>query len=131
MTATQVLQSHPHKSMKIEGAAQLIQSAQECADSCTACADACLNESDPGSLATCIRLALDCADICGATGRVLSRLTQASTRHIRAIIEACEAACRVCAKQCEQHTDHSHCLVCAQVCRQCEQHCLEALGNMS
>lgn len=41
----------------------------ECAEVCTACADACSAEGDPKMLVRCIRLNLDCADLCLATAR--------------------------------------------------------------
>jgi hypothetical protein len=37
------------------------------------CADACLGEEKVEMLRRCIRLNLDCADVCNATGRMLSR----------------------------------------------------------
>ncbi len=46
-----------------------------CAQTCTACADACLSEEMVAELRKCIRTDLDCADVCAATGSVLSRHT--------------------------------------------------------
>jgi hypothetical protein len=37
------------------------------------CADACLGEQDVQMLVCCIRLNLDCADVCATTGRLLAR----------------------------------------------------------
>ena len=37
------------------------------------CADDCLSEDDHADLVRCIRLDLDCADVCDATGRILTR----------------------------------------------------------
>ena len=45
----------------------------ECAQACGACADACLGEPDPKMLVRCIRLNLDCSDICELTAKMLSR----------------------------------------------------------
>src|SRR5215218_1566695 len=55
--------------------APCIEACFACAQTCTACADACLGEQDIQMLARCIRLDLDCADICSATGSILSRQT--------------------------------------------------------
>ncbi len=55
--------------------AECIAACFECAQTCTACADACLSESNVADLVRCIRLDLDCADVCEATRRVLSRQT--------------------------------------------------------
>jgi hypothetical protein len=99
---------------------------------CTACADACLGEKMVSDLTTCIRTNLDCADICEATGRVLSRQTGTNADTARAMLEACAQACRTCGDECGQHASmHEHCRVCAESCRRCEQACrdlLETLG---
>ena len=52
--------------------AECIEACFECAQTCTACADACLAEDMVAELTQCIRLNLDCADLCETTGRVLS-----------------------------------------------------------
>ena len=46
-----------------------------CAATCTSCADACLGENTVQNLVRCIRLNLDCADICDTAGHVASRRT--------------------------------------------------------
>jgi len=73
-----------------------IEACFECAQACTACADACLSEDMVAELTTCIRTDLDCADICDATGRVLSRHTGHDADLTRAVLEACAAACTAC-----------------------------------
>src|SRR5688572_32796684 len=52
-----------------------IEACYDCSESCTQCADDCLGEESVQELTTCIRLNLDCADICATTGRVVSRRT--------------------------------------------------------
>ena len=54
-----------------------------CAQTCTACADACLSEDSVADLRYCIRTDLDCADICAATGTVLTCLTGSNTATVR------------------------------------------------
>ena len=95
----------------------------ECAQSCTACADACLSEEHVADLRRCIRLNLDCADVCDTTAKVLSRLTAFDASDARAVLQACAQLCRSCADECEGHTMHEHCAVCAEVCRRCEEAC--------
>ncbi|HYD42215.1 MAG TPA: four-helix bundle copper-binding protein [Anaeromyxobacter sp.] len=124
-----MLHTHPG-SPGIEEAPLLacIQACYDCAQSCTACADACLGEQDPRALARCIRLNLDCASLCEATGRILSRQTAFDPEMARAALQACEAACRLCAEECERHAPmHEHCRVCADACRACEQACQRIL----
>lgn len=95
-----------------------------CAQACTACADACLGEDMVAELRRCITTDLNCADICDATGRVLSRQTGYDAELTRTAITACRDACRRCAEECERHADmHAHCRVCAEACRRCEEAC--------
>lgn len=98
----------------------------ECAQACTACADACLREPDIAELATCIRLNLDCADLCETTARVLSRHTGFDANLAMATLEASAQACRSCGDECARYADeHEQCRVCADACRRCEQACQE------
>ena len=102
----------------------------ECSQSCTACADACLGEHDEPK--DCVTSDLNCADVCTATMRVLSRQTAYHPAMTREILQACEAVCRECAEICEEHADHhEHCRVCAEACRRCEQACRKLLDNLA
>ena len=104
----------------------------ECAQVCTVCADACLAEDMVAELRTCIRTDLDCADICAATGAVLTRQTGANPTLLRSILEACQAACEVCAEECERHAEmHEHCRICAEACRRCALACADLLASMA
>ena|ERR671916_481763 len=75
---------------------------------------------------------LDCADVCGATGRILSRQTAFEPQLVRATLQACAEACQVCGDECEQHGQHGmeHCRVCAEACRRCEQACNNVLSAL-
>ncbi|MDT0306389.1 four-helix bundle copper-binding protein [Streptomyces sp. DSM 44917] len=115
-----------------EALARCIEACFSCAQTCTACADACLSEERIAELRACIRTNADCADICEATGRMLSRHTGYDANLTRAQLEACAMACRSCGDECARHAGmHEHCRVCAEMCRLCEQACndlLRALG---
>src|SRR4051794_24631373 len=101
-----------------------------CGQACTACADACLSEDMVSELTKCIRTNLDCADICAATARVLTRHTGYDANISRAVLDACATACRSCADECGAHADmHEHCRVCAEACRACEQACRDLLAT--
>ncbi len=107
-----------------EALAACIDACFECAQACTACADACLGEEMVADLRRCITTDLNCADICGAAGRVLSRQTGYDAELTRAALTACRDVCRRCAEECERHADmHEHCRICAEACRRCEQAC--------
>lgn len=110
--------------------ARCIEACSECEEACTACADGCLSEQGQvESLVKCIRLNLDCADICAATARVVSRQTEYDANVTRPQLEAGIAACKSCGDECEIHAQHGmeHCRVCAEQCRTCEQACKELL----
>jgi hypothetical protein len=111
--------------------AECISACFECAQTCTACADACLSEDMLAELAACIGNDLDCADICSTTGKVLSRHTVYNPIVTHTLLEACRAACKACADECEKHADmHDHCQLCAEACRRCEQACVTLLDSM-
>lgn len=102
-----------------------------CAMTCMQCADACLSEPSVADMAACIRLDLDCADICGATARVIGRQTAYDAGVTRAMLEACIAVCTACAAECGQHGQHmEHCRMCAEECRRCEQACRTLLAGV-
>ena len=101
----------------------------ECAQACTACADACLGEEMVAQMRRCITVDLGCADLCDATGRILSRQTGYDAALTVAALQACRDACRVCAEECEQHAEmHEHCRICAEACRRCEAACERLLA---
>ena len=74
----EMLRTHPVQSqVEMSALADCIEACYDCAQTCTTCADACLGEDMVAGLVRCIRLNLDCADVCAATGRLLSRQTAA------------------------------------------------------
>jgi hypothetical protein len=128
---TQMLETHPQATTN-EALARCIEECFACAMTCTSCADACLAEKDLQELARCIRLNLDCADVCDATGRMVTRQTSPEPRLTLSMLDACALACRLCAEECERHAGHhEHCRVCAEACRRCEQACEDARSSIS
>ena len=111
--------------------AECIEACLACAQTCTACADACLSEDMVAEMRQCIRLNLDCADVCGATAAVLTRQTGEDASTVRALLEACRTACRACGDECASHAEmHEHCAVCAESCRRYEQACADLLASL-
>ncbi len=103
----------------------------DCATSCAICADACGAESNVQTLVRCMRLNMDCAEVCSATACLLTRAADPDWRVIRAQLQACIAACSACAEECERHAKmHAHCRICAETCRACERACQQALGKV-
>jgi hypothetical protein len=108
-----------------------IDSSYSCAQACTSCADACLAEEMVVELRQCIRLNLDCADVCTVTAALAARRTGSNQDTIRKVLDACITACQLCASECERHArQHEHCRICAESCRLCEQACQNALRTM-
>ncbi|HYV81597.1 MAG TPA: four-helix bundle copper-binding protein, partial [Streptosporangiaceae bacterium] len=98
---------------------------------CTADVDADLSEQNLADMVTCIRLCLECTDICTATVGVISRPAVYDASVTRPLLEACVASCKSCGDECERHAQmHAHCRVCEQACRRCEQACRELLAAL-
>lgn len=118
-----MIESHPRAPQRdMDMIAAAVEALSACADSCQICADACLGEEMVRELVRCIRLCEDCSDVCATSGRMISRLTEPDGGLLRAQLEACITACRVCGDECEKHAGmHEHCRVCAESCRQAER----------
>jgi hypothetical protein len=102
-----------------------------CAQACTADADDDLSEQNLTEMVKCIRLCLDCADVCTATAAVTSRQTEYDANVTRPLLQACVAVCRSCGDECGRHARmHEHCRICEQACRRREQACQELLDAM-
>jgi hypothetical protein len=133
MTAVRaMIRSHPEKLSHADVIGRCIDACYACVETCTACADACLGESHVESLVGCIRLNLDCAAVCTATGSILLRANKLGHRQLlEAQLTTCIAYCRACAAECGRHADmHKHCDVCAKACRECVEACLTMLNTM-
>jgi hypothetical protein len=107
-----------------------IDALHDCVHVCTADADADLREQHVDSLVKCIRLCLDCADVCASTASVITRRTAFDPNAIAPLVEACATICRISGDECERHP-HEHCRLCAAACRQCEQACGELLAALT
>jgi hypothetical protein len=132
MQTEQMIATHPDVKGQINKAlVEAIDAAAACAQTCTSCADACLAEEMVSKLRQCIRTNLDCADICHAFVSLGTRRTGSNEEVIRKVLDACVAACRTCAEECEAHANqHEHCRICAEACRQCELACQAALSTI-
>ena len=104
-----------------------IDALSDCVQACTADVDADLSEQNVTDMVTCIRVCLDCADVCTATIGVTSRQASYDATVARPLLEACVAICKSCGDECERHAHMPHCRVCAEACRRCEQACRDLL----
>lgn len=132
-TVQDIFKTHPHPAqMDIDLLSRAAQEVFACSQTCTACSDDCLGEDDAMALRRCIRVCLDCADICDTTGRVLSRQTESNLTMVQNQIDACAAACGLCAEECERWAaHHEHCRACAEICRSCESTCKDLRDKMA
>ena len=102
--ARQMLDSYPH-TLNVDASvlAAAIAAISDCAQACTADTDADLGEQNLAEMVTCIRLCLDCTDICTATSGVISRLAEYDPSVARPLLQACAAICKNCGDECERH----------------------------
>jgi hypothetical protein len=127
--AKQTLDTYPTPTIDASVLAAAIDAMNDCAQACIADTDADLGDESVATMVACIRLCLDCADVCTATVRVTSRPTAYDPSVTQPLLEACVAVCALCGEECERHADtHPHCRVCAQACRRCEQACRDLLA---
>ena len=98
---------------------QLVKALNECATECNHCATACLDEQDVKMLARCIKLDMDCADIC----TLVVAFTARGSEHARHLLKECAEICTACAEECEKHSHMEHCKRCAKACRDCAEAC--------
>jgi hypothetical protein len=126
--AKQMLDTYPRTlTIDADMLAATIDALSDCAQACTADTDADLGEDNLAEMVRCIRLCLDCTDICTATAAVISRLAEYDASATRPLLEACAAICNNCGDECERHAHMPHCRICAQACRRCERACRELL----
>jgi hypothetical protein len=132
MQTQEMIATHPDVKGNVNQAfITAIDAAYSCAQTCTSCADACLAEDMVAELRQCIRLNLDCADVCQTTATLANRRTGSNEEVIGKLLEACVTACRLCGDECARHGSmHEHCRICADACRSCAEACQRALRQM-
>jgi hypothetical protein len=133
MQAQEMISTHPQARGRVNDAfIRCIEECYSCAQTCTSCADACLAEDMVKDLRQCIRMNLDCADVCNVTGRIMTRRTGSDEELARRILDSCAAACRLCGEECARHAkQHEHCRICAEACHRCMQACEDAWHGMA
>ena len=112
--------------------AAAIDAVNDCAQACIADADADLGEHNVAEMVTCIRLCLDCADVCAAAAGIMSRMSADEPGVLEPLLEACAASCASCGDECARHARlHEHCRICAEACRRAEQACRQLLSALT
>jgi hypothetical protein len=111
-----------------EAVAAAIEACMVTSQACSSCANSCLAEDDVAEMARCIALCDDCADVCTATMRVLSRPFGAEHPTTYRLLSACVRACANSAEECQRHAGHHrHCAICETACRACLDACTALL----
>lgn len=95
-----------------------IEACNLCADACEYCSAACLAEPDPKKMEACIRLDMDCAQICRLASAYMSR----GSEWAGVVCQLCAEVCEACGDECGGHP-MEHCQQCAQACRRCAEEC--------
>ena len=96
----------------------LIQAASDCAAACDHCASSCIRDGSAEKMKECIRLDLDCADLCRLVASLAARDSGFVARLARDLDEVCEA----CAMECSKHEQY-HTQQCALACHRCATAC--------
>lgn len=89
-----------------------------CATACDHCAASCLSEQDVQKMARCVKLDMDCAQLCRLAASYMAR----DSEFAGVICNACAEVCDACAEECAQH-QMEHCQRCAEACRRCAAEC--------
>ena len=103
----------------------LLETLNNCAAECDHCITACLQEQDVKMLVRCIRLDIDCSEICRLAASYVAR----GSDHAEHILRECAELCNSCAEECNKHAHHmDHCRTCAEACRACAEACLKGVA---
>lgn len=69
-------------------------------------------------MARCIKLDMDCAQICRMAASYMARRSEFA----QALCRLCADACQACGDECAKH-QMDHCQRCAEACRRCAEEC--------
>jgi hypothetical protein len=126
--AWQMLDTYPRTfNVDADLLAAAIDALDDCSQACNADNAADLSEQNVVEMITCIRLCMNCVDVCTATLRVIGRQTQYDASLTRPLLESCVAIYRSCGDEYERHAHMPHCQLCAEACRRCDHACQELL----
>jgi hypothetical protein len=95
-----------------------IEACNLCAGACDFCAASCLEENDVKTMAACIALDIDCAQLCRTAAGFMARRSQLAS----AVCQACAEVCEACGDECGKF-QVQHCQDCAAACRRCADEC--------
>src|SRR5215469_6347679 len=102
--ARQLLDTYP-TALNADAAvlAATLDALSDCTEACIADTEADLNEQDLAMMVKCMRLCMNCADVCAATMGVVTRQAEYDAKVTRPLLEACIAICKSCGDECARH----------------------------
>jgi len=105
--------------MNHENYTKLLFTLNNCAVECNHCAMACLDEPDVKMMAACIKLNIDCTEMC----RMLISFISRDSIHAKHLMKECAEICTASSLECDKHSKIDHCIECAVACRKCAEIC--------
>lgn len=96
----------------------------ECQTKCKYCFNACLEEEKIDMMRRCLKLTVECADICDLTASSLSY----EGDFTEDVLAVCIKACHDCGQECRKH-EYLHCIECAKACEECVRACKEYMNE--
>lgn len=100
-----------------------IDECNKCAQACYECFEACINEPDLNSRRSCVKILIECANMCTMSSGIMSMNGQFAKEHCK----MCATVCDKCAQECAMFKDE-HCQKCANECRTCAYECRKMSG---
>ncbi|MCW2722826.1 hypothetical protein [Pseudonocardia sp.] len=99
--------------------AAVIDAVRECEQASNACAMAMV---EAGGMVAEVRRALDCADMCDVTERILSRGPATDLNIVGSVVHACVMACQASAAACGPHAaQYEHCRLHSESAKRCAE----------
>jgi len=130
VSENQVVSDQPTSPVTSTMLSDCVQACVECQLACTACTDASLADDHVADMRRCIRVGLDCAEICGLTSRMLIRFVNSDVALLRAQLATCARACVTCEAECRARTS-IHGDACAAACARCYETCRNLLRQLA
>ena len=102
-----------------------------CELACLACAEACLGDVELLEVGRCVRLSLDCAEICLATRTLVAGAIGSSPRLVLAQLLVCARVCATCEAECSRLGMRNDGVgACGRACADCLMHCFETTRHV-
>lgn len=91
-----------------------------CAAACDNCAASCLEEKNLEMMRVCIKLDIQCANIC----RLAAQFMALNSEVAKELCRVCADVCQRCGDESGRH-EHDHCQDCSRACKRCAEQCIK------